>query len=113
MVVLFNYLPMLLMLIGVCFIYYFSVHKLNAKGALITLGVMVLVYIALAAITPSYLPKGSVHKTANVEFEESNAEIQDRLRVARPEEEHDARLDEGLDWKEKAEKSKQEAEARH
>lgn len=110
MVFLLNYLPVFILIVGGLITFSFI-----RKGKAAVAGVSFVVSVALAmgysAFAPSYMPKGTVHKTALPAFEESDATVENRLRVARTEEEHDKRLDDGLDWKDKVEQGKQEAAA--
>lgn len=109
MIFLLNYLPVLLLIVGGLITFHF-ISKGKRKAAVISFFGSVVLVFGYSAFAPSYMPKGSVYKPAVAEFEVSESEVQDRLRIARTEEEHSDRLNEGLDWKEKAERSKQEAE---
>lgn len=109
MVILLNYLPLITVLVGMYFVWRFIEAKKTRK-ALIALGATVLISMGIAAVTPSYMPKGTVREASVPHFDTVETPVENRLRQARTEEEHSERLNEGLDWKEKAAQSKAEAE---
>lgn len=109
MIFLLNYLPIVLFLIGTLITYRYVV-KGKSKSAAYSIFLTCLVVVLYLSFATSYMPKGVVHKPTLPAFEESDAQIEDRLRAPLSEEEHDARLDEGLDWKKRVEQEKQKSE---
>ena len=63
MIVFLNYLPTIIWLVGVAIMgYFYFKKKKNLKGTLITAGVLIVIALVLKAVTPSYMPKGTVPK---------------------------------------------------
>lgn len=108
MVLLLNYLPALVLIAALLLVLRFGYTK-NWKGALVVCVLTIFVMLALQALNPSYLPKRAVIPESLPEFEESEAVIEDRLRGPAPD--HEEVLEEDLDWKERVEQEKQEAES--
>lgn len=107
MIFLLNYAYLILLAVAVFVAWRF---KFKTKPTLWIAGIYIATLLALNAVTPSYMPKGTVRDNQVSQFEAVDAPVENRLRQARTEEEHDERLSKGLDWKQKAEQSKAEAE---
>lgn len=60
MIALLNYLPVIIWMIGVAIMAYFFFKKDNVKATIITAGVLIVIALGLKALTPSYMPKGTV-----------------------------------------------------
>lgn len=62
MIVFLNYLPTIIWLLGTMLMGYFFFKKKNPMHTIYTGLVLVVIALALKAITPSYMPKGEVPK---------------------------------------------------
>lgn len=109
MVFLLNSLPIIILIVGAIIAIRFARKEKLAYATYTAAATVLLIYI-LMSVTPSYMPKGTVRDNPVVQFETVEIPTENRLRQARTEEEHDERLSKGLDWKQKAEQSKAEAE---
>jgi hypothetical protein len=108
MVVLMNYLWLLVML-AACGLVWFFVMRKSYKSAWAVVILNAVLQIGIAAIGPSYLPKGQVHSAAPPPFDFKELEIEDRLRPpAMTEEEREARQRILFDAMQQAEKNREE-----
>lgn len=107
MIALLNYLPFLILAVTLFFAVRFAYAKSFKKTAYTVVAGLIALF-AVNALTPSYMPKGTVPDNSVPAFEPSTAEVQNRLREPKPEVEQRQILEEKLDWEEKAEQSKTE-----
>lgn len=104
MVIFLNYLPWLILLTSAGIGYYWlRKGKLSTKRVLALAAGTVAVIVLLQAATPSYMPKAEVKRLPNPQFEQKEAEVEDRLK--KPElstEERQKRFDEKFNAVEQA-----------
>lgn len=99
MTLLLNYLPWLVLFAGA----FAAGWWWNKKWYILT--VTVLAFVALIALTPSYLPKGAPTVVGVPEFEQKELEVKDELLKPTPEAEQDKRMEEKFDWKRKTQEN--------
>ncbi len=80
------------------------------KYAFVTLALFSAFFAFLVRNAVSYTPKGEVPALSNPAFEPSDAEMQDRLK--KPDENHEEKLEEKLDWKQQIEDTKAQSNAK-
>lgn len=94
MVILYNLLPLIIVLVAVI-LGYFSYQKLGVKGAVISAALALLALTLYTNIQPSYLPKGSVPALSRMPIEQPmEREIKNRLKEPMSEEKRQQRVDE-------------------
>jgi hypothetical protein len=105
MIILLNLLTGALVIAGLATAYFAYTSEGNKR---VTNSILAILFTAIAfglSVGVSYTPKGTVPELSNPSFEPSESETQDRLKA--PKTDHEAVLEEKLDWKDTVKESKE------
>lgn len=99
MVFVLNYLPYLLMLVAVVYIYRANSKKtLTLKKGMSAIAIAFVLAMLVTRLAPAYFPKGEVPKLKNPTFENPTGQIEDRtLKPTLTPEQRQERFDEKFD----------------